>query len=357
MPCDVVGWDIGGAHLKAARVDELGRLTAVAQVPCPLWRGMAELDRAWEGLRARIGDATVHAVTMTGESADVFPDRAAGVAAICDWAMTRLATGALRVYDRQHGLTDAACAAKRPAQVASANWAATAAWVAHCVPDAIVIDVGSTTSDLVPVVDGACRACGANDHERLAARELVYAGVVRTPVVALADAVEMDGRCVPLCAELFATAADVYRLLGRLAPEHDQADTADGRGRSRCESAARLARMVGLDLQDPGIAAMEAVAQQLAARQAGRLAQAWLAVTERRPQLRKAPIVALGAGAFLAVDLAARVGVPLVPFASLVPRVPGDDLARDAVLAGPAVALALLAHAALPAREVPPCGW
>jgi hypothetical protein len=79
-------------------------------------------------------------------------------------------------------------------------------------------------------------------------------------------------------------------------------------------------------------------------------------LTERRLRLRTAPIVALGAGAFLAADLAVRLGVPRVPFASLVPRVPGDDLARDATLAGPAVALALLAHAALAAGEVPPCG-
>jgi probable H4MPT-linked C1 transfer pathway protein len=206
------------------------------------------------------------------------------------------------------------------------------------------------------VIAGRCVATGRTDHERLAAHELAYAGVVRTPVMAMAASVVLAGREVPLCAELFATGGDVYRLLGRLAPGHDQADTADGRGRSVRESAARLARMIGLDLADTSEGAMRSLALQLADRQAARLAEARERVVHTHPALSDAPIVALGAGDFLAADLAARVCVPVVPFATLAPAVDAV-LASLVTLAGPAVAVALLARAGhADILESPPCG-
>jgi probable H4MPT-linked C1 transfer pathway protein len=355
MAAEVIGWDIGGAHLKVARVDAVGRVSAVAQVPCALWRGMHELERAFATVASAIAGASRHAVTMSGESADVFADRASGVAALCDWVATRLPGGA-SVFDREAGLIDLARAARRPATVGSANWAVTGAWVARRLAHALVVDVGSTTTDLVPVVAGRCAAKGGTDHARLAARELVYAGVVRTPVMAMATSVIHEERAVPLCAELFATSGDVYRLLGRLAPEHDQAETADGRGRSPRESAARLARMLGLDLADTSEAAMRFVAEQFAQRQAEALDAARDEVLRVHPALGGAPILALGAGAFLAAELAARAGVPHVPFAALAPC--ADPSLRSAItLAGPAVAAALLAHDAPHClEEMPPCG-
>jgi uncharacterized hydantoinase/oxoprolinase family protein len=110
MSADVAGWDIGGAHLKVARVDATGRVRVVMQVPCALWRGLHELDRAHEAVAAVTAGVARHAVTMTGESADIFPDRRSGVATLCDWVATRL-PGATAVFDRDAGLVDAAHAA------------------------------------------------------------------------------------------------------------------------------------------------------------------------------------------------------------------------------------------------------
>jgi len=84
----VIGWDIGGAHLKGALLED-GRVRDVAQWPCELWRGLSRLDDAfttalerWKGWRQAL-----HAVTMTGEMADLFPHREAGVAAIVSRAL------------------------------------------------------------------------------------------------------------------------------------------------------------------------------------------------------------------------------------------------------------------------------
>ncbi len=41
----IAGLDIGGAHVKAARLAD-GQLKAVEQHSCPLWQGLDKLDAA-----------------------------------------------------------------------------------------------------------------------------------------------------------------------------------------------------------------------------------------------------------------------------------------------------------------------
>ena len=74
---------MGGAHVKAARVDG-SRVTGVVQLPCPLWLGLEQLPGVLSEAQARLGPAALHAATMTGELADAFPTRAEGVARLAD---------------------------------------------------------------------------------------------------------------------------------------------------------------------------------------------------------------------------------------------------------------------------------
>src|SRR5215468_8637824 len=85
----IIGWDVGGAHLKAARVEGV-RLTEAMQLPCTLWLGPEHLERALEQAVRRLGSADGHAVTMTGELVDYFPDRAEGVRRLVDLLSKRL---------------------------------------------------------------------------------------------------------------------------------------------------------------------------------------------------------------------------------------------------------------------------
>ena len=75
----IAGWDVGGAHLKAAFLGGDGRLVSVMQLPCPLWKGVDRLEAALSEALCRAGAATRNAVTMTGELADCFESRAEGV--------------------------------------------------------------------------------------------------------------------------------------------------------------------------------------------------------------------------------------------------------------------------------------
>jgi len=340
MPSDaVIGWDLGGAHLKAARLRD-GRVDQVIQLPCALWRGLDQLHAALDQAESRLGSAPVHAVTMTGEMVDLFPTREAGVRSLIGELGRRFGRADLRIFAGEPRLCSADEAVAVPERVASANWLASALVVARLRPDALFVDVGSTTTDLVPIRAGEVRIHARDDGSRLVSGELLYRGVVRTPVMAMAQRVPFRGEQVPLMAEWFAAAADVYRLTGQLPEGADQHPTADGADRSLAASARRLARMIGRDAESAELGRWRELAAWLGAEQSRLIRSAAEAVLAREPLPPEAPVVAAGVGRFLAPVLARGLGRRLLEFGALLPVIAGA--AGRASDCAPAVAVALL---------------
>jgi len=340
-----IGWDLGGVHVKAALVRE-GRVAAAVQVPCPLWQGVSALDAALATLPDWTREEATHAVTMTGELTDCFPDRAAGVAALAGWAAAQL-RGPVRIYAGRSGFVPPEGAPAAAADIASANWYATAALVGTLEPDALLVDVGSTTADLIHLQGGRPAASGYSDAERLATGELVYTGVVRTPLIGLADHAPFLGRRTRLMTETFAHAADVYRILGDLPEGADQQGTGDRKGKSLAESETRLARIVGRDRGEGGPDAWRALAAHFAEAQLRLLHDAAAVLLSRRDLPAGAPLVTCGAGAFVGRRLAARLGRTSRDFARLLSPRLGLEAARDLSwisTCGPAVAVGLIAE-------------
>jgi len=273
----VVGWDIGGAHAKACLIDR-GAIVDVAQWPCALWRGLHELDAALDAALARwsrlLDNAgpVAHAVTMSGEMVDLFATREEGVERIAVRLAQRL-PGRVALYGGRAGWIDVADAAQRWAQIASANWFATADHAARLFGDGVLIDIGSTTIDLIAFRDGRVASESHSDHDRLRRGELVYSGVVRTPLCALARRVPFRDAEVNVMAEWFATTADVYRLTGELDPAHDQHPSADAQAKDLPGSRQRLARMIGLDARDASDDDWVALARHWRALQINEIAQ------------------------------------------------------------------------------------
>jgi probable H4MPT-linked C1 transfer pathway protein len=336
------GWDLGGAHVKLAVMDRHGRLQRAVQTPCELWLGLDRLEAALRELAGEHVERATHAITMTGELVDLFQDRASGVAAIVDSFAHAMTPAQILVFAGE-GFVDASQVAGRWADIASANWLATARLVARLVPQALVIDVGSTTSDIIVVAAGEVKAAGRSDFERLAREELVYTGVVRTPVMAIAQHVPFAGERVGVIAEHFATMADVYRITGELDEAFDQARTAEGRGRSREDSMRRLARMIGCDLEQAAPAAWEELARWLAYAQRQLVRRACDRQLSRGLLEAHAPVVGLGAGSFLAARVAEELGREYIGFAALAGVAP--DLQHAVDVCGPAFAVARLASA------------
>ena len=335
----ITGLDVGGAHLKLAQVDAAGRVLAALQLPCRLWQGLEQLDAALAEALEHVPDADRYAVTMTGELADIFPDRATGVRRLVEHLRARL--GPAHYWAGCHGLVAPEVAMTRPSAVASANWLATATLVARRVEAALFLDIGSTTTDLVPVTGGRVLARGHDDHERLASAELVYTGATRTMLAALVDEVPFGGRRVAVMKECFATTADVWRLLGALPDQADQHPAADGGPKTVAGSARRLARMVGSDVDAAPLSTWRRLAAVFARAQADLISRAIELQLSRGVLDETAPLIVAGAGGFIAAPVAARMGMTTLPFADLVEAMP--QAAGNVDTCAPAVAVALLA--------------
>lgn len=333
----IIGWDIGGAHLKGVRVAG-ARVVAVDQRACRLWLGPEHLAAALAEARAALRPADLEVATMTGELAECFTTRAAGVAAIA-----ALALPADGLIYSVRGFVGPAHAAAVWEAVASANWHATAAFVAAAVSDGLLVDIGSTTSDLVPFRGGKVAMRGVTDAARLGCGELVYTGVARTSLQALSGHAYFDGQRQRIAAENFAESADIYRLTGELATADDHYPASDGRSKSPADARARLARMLGRDAGGAGDEVWHGVAAFFRQRQLGQLADAAFQVLSGAGLPRDAPLIACGAGAFLVPELAARLGRPWRALAGLIPA--DDALRHAASVAAPATAVALLADA------------
>ena len=303
----VLGWDVGGAHLKAALVNADGHALDVVQVPCALWRGINELHTSIDVVLAKLHQVPgQHAVTMTGELADIFPDRNSGVSQIVD-AMAGHLKCAPRFYAGASGLVSTADISRHLAGIASANWLASADFVAGQIEHGLFIDIGSTTADFVLLSDGRPKNRGFTDAERMQYEELVYTGVVRTPLMSLGSYVAFAGEWQPLAAEHFATTADVYRLTGDLIEAEDMADSADGAGKTVQDSARRLARMIGRDFSDASLSAWVELAQGFKQLQLNRLKNAAMRCFSRNLVDHAAPLIGAGAGGFLVRELARQV--------------------------------------------------
>jgi len=336
----VFGWDLGGANVKLARV-EGGCVVNVAQIPCPIISERSKFDVAVDAALPLISSPALHAVTMTGELSDVFSDRAEGVAYLVELMQRVTAGQTLRVYAGSYGFLEPDDAKKRTLEVASANWHATAALTARRHKDALLVDVGTTTTDLIPIKDGTVVARGTTDAERLTEGELLYTGVVRTPAMAVAHSAPFKGRVQRLAAERFATMADVWRLTGDLPHCADPYPSADQRGKSGPESAARLARMLGRDASEAELGDWVALARYFADCQLAEIEHAARGLAERDALTLSAPVIGAGCGRFVAKALAKRLGRPYLDFAEIVNAAP--EAREMAARCAPAVAVALLA--------------
>jgi (4-(4-[2-(gamma-L-glutamylamino)ethyl]phenoxymethyl)furan-2-yl)methanamine synthase len=292
--------DIGGANTKAAWFD--GELVRTLTRPFEVWRDRDALAGVLREVAA--GPADVVAITMTAELSDAFRTKREGVSFVLDAAQTAFGDRPLSVLTTAGELVTVAEARARPWDVAAANWVATALAVAAAHSDALLIDVGSTTTDIVPIAAGRVAATGHNDLERLLAGELVYTGVLRTNLAAIASRVPVRGQWCPVSSEYFAISGDIHLVLGHLKPEAYDCPTPDGRPATVAFSRERIARLVCSDLEQLGQGDVDAIAAFLHGEQLRQIEDA----ARRTPVAPDAPVVAVGSGAFLGREVAARLG-------------------------------------------------
>jgi probable H4MPT-linked C1 transfer pathway protein len=287
MPGNALGLDIGGANLKAATADG----GAVSR-PFELWKYPERLADELAKLASDFPGHGPVAVTMTGELCDCFETKRDGVEHILA-AAAAVFGEQIRVWSTGGRFLKVVDARRSPLSVAAANWHALATFVGRLGPrgPALLVDVGSTTTDVIPILNGIPVSRGRTDSERMRFRELVYTGVRRTPVCSLLGPT--------VAAEVFATMLDVYLRLGVIPENAADRDTADGRPATIRHALGRLARMLGGDAETCTESDTLALAQNTFDAQKSLITAA---VRQVRERLSPEPdqVIISGSGEFLA---------------------------------------------------------
>lgn len=325
-----IGFDIGGANLKAAHSDGI-----CLSEPFPLWKEPETLPARLAGLLGRLPVADQLGVTMTGELADCFALKRDGVAHIIESVRQVWGSCEFGIWCTGEEFLPPEFATEYPQLVASANWHALATWVGRMAPHggAILIDIGSTTTDVIPLADGHPVAEGLTDLQRLQSGELEYSGVARTPLSSIAHSVPFRGKKCAMAAEWFATTLDLYLWLGQVPDDPDSSETANGRPATRDAARDRLVRMFCGDREEISDRDLDAMCVFLKDVQRSRIRGALDRVLQRHPTPVGAAILS-GQGEFLAHEVV-----------SDHPRVKDATVHRLSAIFDPGVAAAACAFA------------
>jgi (4-(4-[2-(gamma-L-glutamylamino)ethyl]phenoxymethyl)furan-2-yl)methanamine synthase len=341
MNCsNYIGWDIGGAHLKVASIGEKGKIEFVEQFASPLWQGIEQLETLLPKTIEQLPQGPLsHAFTITAELVDIFKDRQEGINTLIEICEKNFGSK-IFLYAAGKGLLGLASAKDQISQIASANWHASAVYTASLIESGLFIDVGSTTTDIIPFNNKELNNRGLDDQSRLRFDELVYTGVVRTTLMSLTNKVPFEGEWQNIAAENFATTADIYRILDKLEESDDLMESADGGSKDINGSMRRLARMLGTDsITSNERLRWHKVAEYFEEIQLQMLTNSVLRVLSNSPA-SGSKIIGAGAGRFLIKKIAQRINVPYVEFSDLCDSDFG--LQHKCNVCAPAVAIAQL---------------
>lgn len=286
-----IGIDIGGANTKVASAD--GSIAEIHYLP--MWKDTA-LPDLLSGIAYRLMPDKV-GVVMTGELADCFESKGQGIAFISDAVEQAFPESEIYYLNNKCEFTGG-----YDPGLAAANWAASAGLLARDT-SCVFVDVGSTTTDIIPIAGGAACA-GGTDFERLKRGELLYSGVLRTNLAALLDRVVLDGAGCRISSELFAITGDAYLVLGRITDAEYTCETPDHAGTTVTDSIRRLARIVCADPGEIGESGVHAIAEQVQEKQVQDLSDA-IGDALKRHELNR--VIGTGLGEFLIRDAVERI--------------------------------------------------
>src|SRR5665647_744731 len=223
----MIGIDVGGANLKVVR----GKSVYIHY--CPLWEN-APITRLLDQYNTEPDEPA--AVVMSGELADCFENKMEGITFIVN--AVKNAFPSARVYGTDGQFHDHAVP-----RLAAANWLASADYLRAGYPDAVLLDIGSTTADIIPLTSFATLK-GLTDLRRLQKGFLIYTGMLRGNIAALLQSVTLDRVATPVSSEYFAASADAHLVLGHIFPGQYSCDAPDKKEKTRAAALRRLARVV-----------------------------------------------------------------------------------------------------------------
>lgn len=229
--------DIGGAYTKSLTLENQKSKSVLNYFP--IWKKKDELPH----LLKRLGkEADAVAVTMTAELSDIFHSKEDG---------TRFIVGACqKVFKNPYFLKQNHDLVKiidggAYGELVATNWLASLYFMEKKFGEGLLVDVGSTTTDILAFGNGSPKY--RSDLERLKAADLVYTGYLRTPVNTIVNELPLNGTLISIASEYFAITADVYNILWGV---QYSCETPDGRGKTMDDSTKRIARLLCADKEE-----------------------------------------------------------------------------------------------------------
>ncbi len=351
----VLGLDIGGANTKAAFVRTENGFLAGSKVKLeyfPFWRRDSEqvcsMLSSLKGQMVGLERLDCVGVTMTAELSDVYRTKSEGINHILDCICKVFDSTQILVLDVDSHLRSVNYARAEPLKVASANWAATGWLVSKRIQDCVVVDVGSTTSSIITIIQGKVHVLGKTDLEKLISGELIYTGSLRTNVATIVNYLPLRGGIARVSSELFSQSGDVHLLLGNIKETEYTAETADGKGKTFSDALARIAHVVCADTEMLTKQEILQISEYIYAQQVKQIAEGLKAVYSRlKPDAKQTiPTAVTGLGRnFLAKSAAKIAGIAeIIDLADLLPA--------SAVLASPAMGIALMTATKLEGKDI-----
>ncbi len=297
--------DIGGANTKFASFDS----KFIESHYLPLWKG-ADIFGLFTDIKKRVNPSIV-SVVMTGELSDCFSGKDEGVLWIYE--------NVISVFPNAKFL-NINCTFKDdvrsdPKGFAAANWVASSNFLGKKFKDALFIDMGSTTTDIIPIEDGKPTA-EKTDYERLKRNELIYSGLLRTNIAVLLPKVKINGGFCSTSSELFAVTADAYLMLGDISKEEYACETPDtyafentNESKSKESAFRRISKVVCADPDELGYEGALSIAKQVKEHQINELT---LAINAIKDRCNVDMIIACGIGELLVKEAACQVDIKCI---------------------------------------------
>lgn len=266
----ILGLDIGGANTKYALVNTLGEVITTGSEYFPFWKDMQNYENYLLQLKNKLetnfGIIEYVSFVTTAELADCFQTKKEGIIAISNFVQKVFNENLKKspqIYSTNGLFLSANDASESWLDVSASNWMVSAKYLGMKYPNSLMIDIGSTTTDIIPIHNGEVVAQGRNDLERLISGELVYSGMLRTNVISITHEIKLRSKIIPLSSELFATTGDVYLILGIITEEEFNVETADGKPTNIKNAKARLARIVCADVNQISEEEIKQIALQI----------------------------------------------------------------------------------------------
>lgn len=315
-----MGIDVGGANTKVATSD--GSL--VTSIHAPLWRNTAILYDVLYEIKKKIDktEVTSAGAVMTGEICGCFETKGEGVSYIKK-AVCRVFDD-VKFLDNQCIFRNSSDVDENPVSFASTNWLASARFIADEYKDVIFVDIGSTTTDVIPIKNGRIKA-KKSDLGRLKSGELIYSGVLRTNVSCLLDGIKMGEEECKISSEHFATTADVYLIIGRIKKEDVGCESLNrycypftgDEERNRISAMRRLARALCSDLEEIGEDDVVHIAEQVEEAQVNELITSLERISEKYGLKN---VVSVGIGDFIAEESSEALNLDFLSLSSVYGR-------------------------------------